>query len=58
MPPALLRAALSLAISGLLLAGCGGAVFLLLLLDFLWRRRFRAVRRPLVTLRSKGISQL
>lgn len=31
-----------------LLAGFAGAVFLLLLFDFLWRRRYRATRRPLV----------
>lgn len=31
-----------------LLAGFGGSAFLLLLFDFLWRRRYRATRRPLV----------
>jgi mono/diheme cytochrome c family protein len=31
-----------------LLLGFGGAAVLLLAFDFLWRRRFRAVRRPLV----------
>lgn len=36
------------------LAGCGGAVVLLLLMDFLWRRRFRSVRRTLVTLRKRS----
>jgi mono/diheme cytochrome c family protein len=30
------------------LFGFGGAVFLLLLFDFLWRRRYRATRRPMV----------
>lgn len=28
--------------------GFGGAVFLLLLFDFLWRKRYRATRRPLI----------
>ena len=32
-----------------LLAGFGGSAFLLLLFDFLWRKRYRATRRPLVT---------
>jgi len=32
----------------LLLAGVGGAALVLLLFDFLWRGRFRAVRQPLV----------
>ena len=32
-----------------LLAGFGGSAFLLLLFDFLWRKRYRATRRPLVS---------
>ena len=31
-----------------LLAGFGGALLLLLLFDFLWRKRYRATRRPLI----------
>ncbi len=31
-----------------LLAGFGGSAFLLLLFDFLWRKRYRATRRPLI----------
>jgi mono/diheme cytochrome c family protein len=31
-----------------LLAGCGSAAVILVLFDFLWRHRYRAVRRPLV----------
>ena len=30
------------------LFGFGGSVFLLLLFDFLWRKRYRATRRPLL----------
>ncbi|MCP3919267.1 MAG: cytochrome c [bacterium] len=32
-----------------LLAGFGGAIALLLVFDFLWRKRYRAVRRPLAS---------
>jgi mono/diheme cytochrome c family protein len=32
-----------------LLSGIGGAAVLMVLLDFSWRRRYRAVRRPLVS---------
>jgi mono/diheme cytochrome c family protein len=35
------------------LAGCGGAGLVLFAFDFLWRRRFRAVRRPLVEQASR-----
>lgn len=45
------------AASGLLkfvLAGFGGAILLLLLFDFLWRRRYRATRRPLLERRRQG----
>jgi len=31
-----------------LLAGFGGAAFLLMLFDFLWRKRYRATRGPLI----------
>jgi mono/diheme cytochrome c family protein len=37
-----------------LLAGFGGAVFLLLLFDFLWRKRYRATRRPLLRQQRRG----
>lgn len=36
-----------------LLAGLGGSVFLLLLCDFVWRKRYRAVRRPLTSARRR-----
>ena len=32
-----------------LLCGIGGAALLLVLCDFTWRRRYRAVRRPMVS---------
>lgn len=35
------------------LAGFGGAIFLLVLFDFLWRRRYRATRRPLLEKRQQ-----
>jgi mono/diheme cytochrome c family protein len=37
-----------------LLAGFGGTAFLLLLFDFLWRKRYRATRRPLVHKRREA----
>ena len=38
-----------------LLAGIGGAVLLLIVFDLVWRKRFRAVRRPLVTRRRSQL---
>lgn len=40
-----------------LLSGFAGAIFLLLLFDFLWRKRYRATRRPLTTLRRHRAAQ-
>ena len=37
-----------------LLFGFGGTAFLLLLFDFLWRKRYRATRRPLVRKRHQA----
>lgn len=39
-----------------LLAGLGTTVLLLILFDLVWRRRFRAVRRPLVTRRRQSVA--